>query len=291
MYHFFSHKLRIGDFLVISVTIIRGRSNNYIKFDLQFWSIEQNFICYLLVKRLEKIHVNVYQKSKLNYTHQLYFQRNIQIVIILSTSQNKDRRPITKVVCFLIIFWWSQIRVCTPSLKYIWTVFRSGLTIGIGALWGNVSHRKIREIIVGSAGVGSCPGLINRCTYGLAKQKSGSHTPATELELIGFWHFPFRDLVWHLSIQVNNGLLADYIAVFDLRRGKSRRFIPFLVYALVYPSISNNLVTLATLSPWSEFFCTHTFSPFLSKALLRWHRTVKTRQLINWQIELNIFGS
>ena len=30
----------------------------------------------------------------------------------------------------------------------------------------------------------------------------------TELELIRFWHFTFVEIVWHLSTQVNNALLA-----------------------------------------------------------------------------------
>ena len=75
--------------------------------------------------------------------------------------------------------------------------------------------------------------------------------------------------MWHLSTQVNDSDLADYITVFDPRRDKRRRFIPFLVYALVYPIIASNLVTLDTLSPCSESVCTHTCSPFLSKPLLR----------------------
>ena len=66
------------------------------------------------------------------------------------------------------------------------------------------------------------------------------------------------ELVWHLSTQMKNGDLDAYITVFGPRRGKRRRFIPFLVYALVYPIISSNLVTLDTLSPWSYYVCTHT---------------------------------
>ena len=64
--------------------------------------------------------------------------------------------------------------------------------------------------------------------------------------------------MWHLSTQVNDGDIAAYITVFDLRRVNIRRFIPFLVYALVYPIIYSNPVTLDTLSPWSESFFTHT---------------------------------
>ena len=64
--------------------------------------------------------------------------------------------------------------------------------------------------------------------------------------------------MWHLSTQVNNGLLAVHITVFESGRGKRRRFIPFMVYALVYPSIDSNLVTLATLIPKSDSVCTLT---------------------------------
>ena len=52
---------------------------------------------------------------------------------------------------------------------------------------------------------------------------------------------------------MNDSDLATYINVFDPRSGKRRRFIPFMFYALVYLIISSNLVTLATLSPWSDY--------------------------------------
>ena len=55
--------------------------------------------------------------------------------------------------------------------------------------------------------------------------------------------------MWHLSTQVKNSDLAAYITDFDAMRDNFRRFIPFLVYALVYPSIASNIMTLATLSP------------------------------------------
>ena len=127
-----------------------------------------------------------------------------------------------------------------------------------------------------------CPGLSNRCTFGLVNWLSGRFAPATELELSIFRPSPFWELVCHLSTQANNGLLAAYITFFDLRRGKRRCFIPFTIYALVYPSISSNLVTLANLSPWSYSVCTHNCSPFSRKPLLRWPRTFETGLLINW---------
>ena len=99
---------------------------------------------------------------------------------------------------------------------------------------------------------------------------------------IGFGICPSRELVWHISTQVNNGLLAVYITVFDPRRCKRRRSIPFLVYAPVYPSISSNLVNLDTLSSNSYSVCTHTCSPFSRKPLMRWPRTAKNGLITNY---------
>ena len=103
--------------------------------------------------------------------------------------------------------------------------------------------------------------------------------------------FSFRELVWHLSTQVNGSDIAAYITVFDLRRVKRRRFIPFLVDSMVYMSIASKFTTLATLSPWYESVRTHNWSPFLINPILRWHRTAKNGILINWYLALHIFGS
>ena len=91
------------------------------------------------------------------------------------------------------------------ALQQIQTVYWGGLNIGIGALRDNSAHRNIREGLLGSAGVGSCPGVSNRCTFLLANQQAGENIPATELKLDRFRHFPLGDLVWHLSKQVNYG--------------------------------------------------------------------------------------
>ena len=129
--------------------------------------------------------------------------------------------------------------------------------------------------------MGSCLFLSNRCTFALANQLSVRYIPTTELDIFRFRAFSLGELVWHLITQVNNIDLSTYINILDLRRSKRRRFIPCLVYALVYHSISINLVNLATLSPWSDSVFTHTCSPFLSKPLLRCHMTVETGILIN----------
>ena len=88
--------------------------------------------------------------------------------------------------------------------------------------------------------------------FELANQQTGRYAPATELEIIRFQPLPFRELVWHLSTQVNGSDLTAYITVFNPRRGKCRQLITFLVYDIVYPIIASNLMTLANLSPWYD---------------------------------------
>ena len=87
-------------------------------------------------------------------------------------------------------------------------MFMSGLNIGIGALRENSTNRKIRESLLGIAGVGSCPGLSKRCTFVLTNQQAESYAPATELELIRFRPLPFGDLVWNLRTQVKDSDLS-----------------------------------------------------------------------------------
>ena len=70
---------------------------------------------------------------------------------------------------------------------------------------------NIRENLLGSAGVGSCTGLRNRCTFLLANQKAGKYIYTTELELNRFRTFSLGKLVWHLSKQVNDSDLDAYI--------------------------------------------------------------------------------
>ena len=67
---------------------------------------------------------------------------------------------------------------------------------------------------------------------------------------------------------MNNGDIVDEVPVFVPRRDKHRRFIPNLIYAMVNPIIDRNLVTLATVSPWSDLVFTLTCFPFLRKPLL-----------------------
>ena len=143
------------------------------------------------------------------------------------------------------------------------------MTIGIGSLQENFAHRKIRESLLGSAGLGRCTSLSNQFMFGLSNQQAGSYAPATELVNIRFRYLPFWEIVWHLSTKVNDSDPAAYITVFGPIRGKRRCFIHFLVYALVYLSISSNLVFLVTLSPSSDSVRMHTRYPFFRKTLSR----------------------
>ena len=70
-------------------------------------------------------------------------------------------------------------------------------------------------------------GLSSLCMFALAHGLSGRFISCYWVSWIGFAFRPSRELVWHLSTQGNNGLLAVYINVFDPRRGKCRWFIPF----------------------------------------------------------------
>ena len=93
------------------------------------------------------------------------------------------------------------------------TVFRSVLTIRIGSLQENSVYRKIRESLFGKSGVGSCTNLSNQCMFGLANKQARRYAPANELYRIRFWTLIFRELVWHISTQVN--------AIFQIPRLRS----------------------------------------------------------------------
>ena len=84
---------------------------------------------------------------------------------------------------------------------------------------GQYAHRKIRESLLGSAVVGRCTGLNNRCTFVFANQQDGKYISDTELELIMSWPFPIEELVWHLITQVNNSDIATHITVFVSKEG------------------------------------------------------------------------
>ena len=97
--------------------------------------------------------------------------------------------------------------MCTPSPSKT-IVFRGGFIIGIGDFWEHSAHGNIRESLLGSAGVGSCLGISNQCKLVLDNQQAEINSPATDLNLVRFWPFPFECLLCHLSTQVNNGILA-----------------------------------------------------------------------------------
>ena len=113
---------------------------------------------------------------------------------------------------FVILLYFGESKYeCAPHQPpKTQTVFSSVLNIGIGSLRENSTHRNIRKILLGSTWVGSCPSISNQCTLGLSNQQARIYAPNTELEIIRFQPFPFRELVCHLIKQVNDNLLAAY---------------------------------------------------------------------------------
>ena len=126
------------------------------------------------------------------------------------------------------------------------------------------TNREVYQIFLALLFLQQVTSLSNRCTFAFGQPSGWDFIPATDLELNRFRPLPVGELVWHLRTRGNNGLLDAYINIFDPRRGKFSRFIHYLFYSMVYPSISSNLVTLYTLSHWYDSVCTHTLSPFLS---------------------------
>ena len=122
----------------------------------------------------------------------------------------RTRRGIRSRKLFVILLYFGESKYeCAPHQPpKTQTVFSSVLNIGIGSLRENSTHRNISKILLGSTWVGSCPSIRNQCTLWLANQQSGIYVHSTEIELVGFWIFPFGVLVWYLSTQVNDGLLA-----------------------------------------------------------------------------------
>ena len=155
---------------------------------------------------------------------------------------------------------WLSCYTLVKQNKSVHPIFlqNKALNKGIGSLQDNLAHRNIREGLLGSTRVGIFPGIINRCTLGLANQQARSYAYSAELELIVVFPFTSGELVWHLITQVNDSLLAACINIFDLRNDNHRSFIYLLVYALFYLIIAINLVTLAILSPLSDSVYTHT---------------------------------
>ena len=113
------------------------------------------------------------------WKHQLYFQKTFKISSHFQQFSTRIGGRFKKLYfsCYFLVRPRKSVHPNRP-LK-IRTVFRSGSTIGIGDLWENSAHRKMTEILLGSAGVGSCPVLSNRCTFGLANQQYGSYAPDT----------------------------------------------------------------------------------------------------------------
>ena len=99
-------------------------------------SINRTTLLLLFVgHQVRKIYFNVYQQSKFNYTHHLFFQNNINLSWHFQQVSTRIGANFKSNI----------FPECAPNFPpKIRTVFRSGLNIGIGALWENYSHRKFR---------------------------------------------------------------------------------------------------------------------------------------------------
>ena len=67
---------------------------------------------------------------------------------------------------------------------------------------------KIRESLLGRAGLVRYNGLRDRCTFLLANQQVEKYISATELDIHRFWPFTLGELVCNIITQVNDSDLS-----------------------------------------------------------------------------------
>ena len=114
IYQHFSYKFQISDLLwFLSWFFESVKELHKVQFPILINITNPHLL--FVDQHAKKTHANIYQQSKQNYNHQLCILLNIQFFIALSTSQHKDRRPIAKVDCYIVILWWSWLIVCTKS--------------------------------------------------------------------------------------------------------------------------------------------------------------------------------
>ena len=113
-----------------------------------------------------------------------------------------------------ISYWWS---IGKSEYKYVY-VFTNNLcvivSLKINCIWPNNVFLNITKASKEHTRVSSrrllqeVHGLINSCTFALADDLAGRFIFCFWVSLIGVGLRPSRELVWHLSTQLNNGLLA-----------------------------------------------------------------------------------
>ena len=111
------------------------------------------------------------------------------------------------------------------------------------------------------------PGRSNWQTFGFDNRLVGRFSPATELEFNRFWPLPFREIMWHLSTQVNGIFLAAYITVnpksgLELVLHALSGYLHGLSKYYWYPC------ELGFPSPWSNSVCMHNCPKFLEEYYL-----------------------
>ena len=164
------------------------QSKNYINFHFQFLSApaleikdnnnqlwQQNkpsfYICWSIGKK-KYMKMSINNQSKTTLINYIYSKKSICHHIVNKSEQGED---LDFESCMLYCYTLVKLNKSVQPIALQNTNFlRSGLTIGIGALRYNFTHTNIREILLGSTGLGSCPGISNRCTLGLSNQQAGS---------------------------------------------------------------------------------------------------------------------
>ena len=125
----FSHKFRICDFFVFFVNLFLRQSTNFMNFVFEI-PINRTTLSLIFVSHQVKNTCQCTLTIKVKLHSSIILPNTYQFVITFSTSQHKDRRPISKVICSLVMSWWIQIRVCTPlpykntNCLYEWIFYR-----------------------------------------------------------------------------------------------------------------------------------------------------------------------
>ena len=153
-----------------------------------YWYIEaKNHPSFAICRSLGNIqHMYMYiNKFRFIYNHRLFFQKNklCNFTHKLCPQKTSDLLSRCQQVSTRIErLFWNQLcnTVANPnksvhpiSLQQIHTVHWSRLNIVIESFRDNYAYRKIRESLLGSAGVGMCPVLSDQCTFGLVNQQAG----------------------------------------------------------------------------------------------------------------------
>ena len=128
---------------------------------------------YINTLRLSTLVIYSYKKNLCNVTHHLWSQNTSNLSShCLQVSTSRGGQFLNQLCNITVI---PNKSLYPIDIQQIQTVYWSGFTIGIGDLWRNSAHRKIRKSLLWSAGFCRCPRLSNRCTCWLDNQQDGKY--------------------------------------------------------------------------------------------------------------------